>query len=56
MIYFFLRIAAVPLLLVGYLLFQLLVKKKKFAEIQTDILYVVFFIAVYFGLYYFLAG
>lgn len=53
MIYIFLRVAAVPLFLVGYLLFQLLVKKKTFADIQTDILYVLFFSVVYLGLYYF---
>lgn len=55
MIYIFLRVAAVPLFLIGYLLFQLLVKKKRIAEIQTDILYVFFFSAVYLGLYYFLS-
>jgi len=55
MIYIFLRVAAVPLFLVGYLLYQLFIKKKKFVDIQTDILYVSFFFAVYIGLFYFLS-
>jgi hypothetical protein len=54
MVYIFLRVAAVPLFLIGYLLYQALVKKKKIVELQTDILYVTFFSAVYLGLYYFL--
>jgi len=54
MIYIFLRVAAVPFLLLTYIIYQVLIKKKKLAEIQTDILYAAFFCAVYFGLYYLL--
>jgi hypothetical protein len=37
MIYIFLRVAAVSLFLIGYFLYQVLVKKKRIVEIQTDI-------------------
>jgi hypothetical protein len=53
MIYFIFRFLAVPLLLVGYILYQLIVQKKTMTSMTTDMLYAVLFIAVYTGLYLF---
>jgi len=51
MIYSFLRLFAVPVMLAGYVLCQLLFKKNKAADIKTDILYVALIIVVYFMMY-----
>ena len=56
MLYFFLRIFAVPLFLCCYILYQLLVKKKKFATLKTDVFYAILFTLAYFGLYYFVTS
>jgi hypothetical protein len=53
MIYFIFRFLAVPLLLVGYILYQLIVQKKTMTSITKEMLYAVLFIAVYTGLYLF---
>ena len=43
--YFFLRAVATPLAFVGWILFQLLAKKKKFSEIEGDVKVIAFFLA-----------
>jgi hypothetical protein len=53
MIYFILRFLAVPLLMIGYVLYQLFIQKKKMNSMAADMLYAVFFTAVYIGLYLF---
>ena len=37
---------------IGWVAFQLLVRKKRFAEISNDILAIIFFVAVWFGICY----
>jgi hypothetical protein len=39
---------------VGYIFYQTGIEKKKFADIQQDMMAVAFFIAVWLGIYYFL--
>jgi len=48
----FLRFFAVPAALIGYVLYQAFVNKKKWIVLKTDVIYAGFFIAVYFGLYF----
>ena len=48
----FTRFFAAPLFFVGYILYQKLVKRKKWASLTTDVIYTVFFLAVYFGFYF----
>jgi len=48
----FIRFFAAPLFFVGYILYQKLVRKKKWAALKTDVIYTVFFMAVYFGFYW----
>ena len=42
--YFFLRYGIVNILLVGWLLYQLFIKKKKWNELSGDALAIVFFV------------
>ena len=39
---------------VGWVVYQLAIRKKRFSEISNDILAIVFFVAVWFGLCYWL--
>jgi len=41
MTYVFIRIFLVPLLLIGYLLYQILIKNKKLTAIQNDCIFIV---------------
>ncbi len=50
--YFFLRAWATPLALIGWVLFQLLIKKKKFSAIEGDVKIIAFFLVVW-GVIYF---
>jgi hypothetical protein len=50
--YFFLRAVATPLAFVGWILFQLLAKKKKFSEIEGDVKVIAFFLAVWVVIYF----
>lgn len=54
MFYIFLRVFIIPLLLIGYVFFQLFFKGKKLTELKTDILYVVVFTAIILLLYFLL--
>ncbi|MBO9200750.1 MULTISPECIES: hypothetical protein [Niastella] len=38
--------------LVGWVVYQLAIRKKRFSEISSDVLFIVFFVAVWFGLCY----
>ena len=42
----------VALALIGWVIYQLVVKKKRFAEISTEILFIVFFICIWAAIYY----
>jgi len=53
MLYFFLRAVAIPIAFAGWILFQLLVKKKKFSAIEGDVKVIVFFMAVWVLIYFF---
>lgn len=50
--YFFLRAVATPIAFVGWILFQLLVKKKKFSQIEGDVRVIAFFLAVWAVIYF----
>ena len=52
----FVRLFVAPLLFVGYLLYQLFIKKKNWAAIESDAIVIATFLVIYFGLYYFIAG
>ena len=39
---------------VGWVVYQLAIRKKRFSEISNDVLAIVFFVAVWFGLCYWL--
>ncbi|NCU04913.1 MAG: hypothetical protein GXC73_13085 [Chitinophagaceae bacterium] len=47
MVYVFLRFAIVPLAFFGWILFQLFVKKKRFHELQSDLLTITAFLIVW---------
>gem|GEM_PF-781425 len=51
MFYTFLRWGVVPLCFIGYILYQILYKRKTLASLKTDLLYVAFFVVVFLGLY-----
>lgn len=40
--------------LIGWVVFQLFIRKKRLSEISNDIMAIVFFVAVWFGLCYWL--
>ena len=44
----------IAIAMIGWLIYQMVIKKKPFASIQHDALAIIFFIAVWFGIYYFL--
>ena len=50
----FLRIFLVPFLFIVYILFQLFIKKKKWAAVSNDVFLTIFCTGIYLGLYYFL--
>jgi len=52
--YFFLRTIATPLAMIGWILFQLLIKKKKFSEIEGDVRVIAFFLVVWLVIYFLL--
>jgi len=54
MLYFFLRACVIPLAFLGWILFQLLVKKKKFSAIEGDVKVIAFFMAVWVLIYFFI--
>jgi len=39
---------------IGWVVYQLLIRKKRFGEIANDVLAIVFFVAVWFGICYWL--
>jgi hypothetical protein len=51
--YSFLRLAAVPLAMIGWAAYQLFIKKKRFKDFQGDLYAVLFMVAVYSALIYF---
>jgi hypothetical protein len=51
-LYFFLRFVLLSVVLVGWILYQLLFKKKKLGDLQGDILAVVCFVCVWVALSY----
>ncbi len=54
MVYSFLRFVAVPLAFIGWILFQLFVKKKRLRDLQGDILTIVAFLLVWASLIWFI--
>jgi hypothetical protein len=49
-----LRLFGIPFLFTGYVLYQAVVKKKRWSEIKQDALLTFFFIVAYAGLYFLL--
>ena len=47
MVYSFLRFVAVPLAFIGWILFQLFVKKKRLGDLQNDILTICAFLLIW---------
>ena len=47
-----LRMFGIPFLFVGYVLYQVVVRKKRWPAIKNDVFVSLFFIAVYIGLYF----
>ena len=45
---------AISVAFVGWVIYQLLVRKKRFREISNDVMAITFFIAVWFTIFYFL--
>ncbi len=52
-LFFFLRFILINFLLVGWLFYQLLYKRKKWREIKDDAMAVLFFVCVWTGIAYF---
>jgi hypothetical protein len=50
--YFFLRACATPLALIGWVFFQLLIKKKKFSAVEGDVKVIAFFLVLWVVIYY----
>jgi hypothetical protein len=50
--YFFLRICVIPVAFVGWVVYQLAVKKKRFTDMEGDIKTIVFFLAVWALIYF----
>ncbi|HSC38049.1 MAG TPA: hypothetical protein VLD19_09270 [Chitinophagaceae bacterium] len=48
----FMQAIGVAIALIGWLIYQMAIKKKSFASIQSDALAILFFIAVWLGIYY----
>jgi hypothetical protein len=53
MVYWFLRFAAVPLAFLSWILYQLFVKKKRFRDLQNDLLTIAAFLVIWFILIWF---
>jgi len=49
-----LQAVGITIALIGWVIYQMAVKKKSFASLQHDILAILFFVAVWIGIYYFL--
>lgn len=47
MVYWFLRFVAVPLAFVSWIMYQLVVKKKRFRELQNDLLTIAVFLVIW---------
>ena len=45
---------AISIAFVGWLIYQLAIKKKRLSEITNDIFAIVFFVAIWMGIFYFL--
>jgi len=52
MLYSFLRMLAIPIAIIGWLFFQIFIKKKHWKEVKGDVGVITFIIAVY-GIVYF---
>lgn len=52
--YFFLRYGLVAIAFLGWIFYQLAVKKKSWRDIQSDVIAIVFFIIVSAGIFYWL--
>ena len=44
----------ISIALIGWIIYQLAFKRKKFMDISHDVMAIAFFIAVWFGIYYWL--
>jgi len=55
-IYFFLRYILLTVLLIGWVFYQFVVKKKKLAELQADILFIACFACVWLAMSYIMLG
>jgi hypothetical protein len=44
----------ITIALAGWVLYQLLIRKKRFAQITNEVMFIVFFAAVWFGIVYFM--
>lgn len=53
-IYFFIRYGLLGIALVGWIVYQLIIKKKKFGDLQGDLLMVICLIGVWVALSYFM--
>lgn len=47
MVYWFLRFAAVPLAFISWILYQLIIKKKRFRDLQNDLLTIAAFLVIW---------
>jgi len=52
MIYFFLRFFAIPIALVGWLIYQLIAKQKKWSDIRHDAVVILIFCGIWILLAY----
>jgi hypothetical protein len=50
----FIQAIFIAIALIGWLAYQLLIRKKSFSEISNDVLAITFFIAVWIGIVYWL--
>ena len=51
-LYFFLRYGMVSVLLIVWVFYQAMIKKRKWADLKGDVLAVLFFVAVWIGIAY----
>jgi len=51
-IYFFMRYGLLSVLLAGWVFYQAIIKKRKWADLKGDVLAVLFFVAVWIGVAY----
>lgn len=45
---------AITIALIGWIVYQMVIRKKRFFELKDDILAIIFFATVWFGLVYFM--